>query len=294
MRIAAIDVGSNAARIQISAVIEGKGVETRYKKIEYVRYPLRLGKDVFKIGKISSKRKTKFIKLMQTFRLLMELYDVDEYSAYATSAMREAENSAEIVREIFNLTGICLEVIDGTKEASILNTALTDHMQDDTFVHIDVGGGSTELNIHHKNQFVKGQSFKIGSVRYLDHEDSVWEEMKNWLSEHLPKDYNIITAVGTGGNINKLSQLIQKKKPEKSDQITEIEMRTMQSELASFELDDRIYQFSLNSDRADVIIPASDIYLSVMEMAGIQNMIVPNVGLKDGMIRALHKEILNN
>ena len=187
MKLAAIDIGSNAIRFQVSTVLAVNETQPLFKKLEYIRFPLRLGHDVFTIGRISDKSKEKFKKLMKTYKLLIELYEVDDYMFCATSAMRESENGAELVREVQQEYGVTINVIDGNREAEMINKAISSYLTDKTYLHIDVGGGSTELNIYYGGKKVKTRSFKIGSVRILERHDSpiMWEDMEKWIKENV-------------------------------------------------------------------------------------------------------------
>lgn len=285
MKLAAIDIGSNAIRLQVTNVTHYQNKIT-FKKIEYVRFPLRLGKDVFLHGRISEINKRKFIKLMHAFKLLLDLYEVDDYMVCATSAMREAENGKETVDEIESKIGLKINIIDGDREADLINVALWSYIDQKTYLHIDVGGGSTELNIYKKSCKTASKSFRLGSVRTLDKESSpiVWQEMEDFIHENLGKKEQI-TCIGTGGNINKIFEL---SKPPKRKRFLDMEkIIEILAYLESFSYDERINILSLNPDRADVIIPAAKIYLAAMAAANSRRMIVPDVGLKDGVINVL-------
>jgi exopolyphosphatase / guanosine-5'-triphosphate,3'-diphosphate pyrophosphatase len=289
LKLAAIDIGSNAIRFQVSTVLVNDQVLPLFKKLEYIRFPLRLGHDVFTIGRISDKSRDKFKKLMKTYKLLIELYEVDDYMFCATSAMRESENGMDIVREIQEEYGININVIDGNREAEMINKAISSYLSDTTHLHIDVGGGSTELNLYFGGKKIKTRSFKIGSVRILEHHDSpiMWEDMEHWIKENVKKEYGRVTAVGTGGNISKIFELARLT-PGKTMTLRKVkELREM---IAGFSIDERIYQLQMNPDRADVILPASDIYIKVMEWARAVNILVPEVGLKDGIMLHLYEQ----
>ena len=285
MKLAAIDIGSNAIRFQISSVLDAKG-RIAFKKLEYVRFPLRLGHDVFTTGRISEKSADKFVKLMRAYKLLIELYEADDYMFCATSAMRESENGPEIVKRVLDELGIIIHVIDGHQEAEMVNKAISSFLSDDSYVHIDVGGGSTELNLYTEGKKVETRSFKMGSVRVLENNDSpvVWEDMERWIKQHVRKRYDDIIAVGTGGNISKIFELAKVPigKPISLDKIREI--RAM---IESTTIEERIYDLQMNPDRADVIVPASNIYIKVMEWSKAEKMMVPDVGLKDGILHSL-------
>jgi exopolyphosphatase/guanosine-5'-triphosphate,3'-diphosphate pyrophosphatase len=282
MKLAAVDIGSNAIRFQISTVLDN-GAKVLFKKLEYVRFPLRLGHDVFSKNRISEKSIEKFIKLMKTYKLLIELYEADDYMFCATSAMRESENGEEVARRVYDELGVTIHIISGHEEADMVNRAIASFLSDKSYIHIDVGGGSTELNLYIEGKKMKTRSFKIGSVRVLEHTDSpiMWQDMESWVKKNIDKSFGKITAVGTGGNISKIFELA-KVKPGKA-----LTMKKIQSTMAmirSKTIDQRIYELQMNPDRADVIVPASDIYMKVMNWAKAAEMIVPEVGLKDGIL----------
>lgn len=260
-----------------------------FKKLEYVRFPLRLGHDVFNNNRISDGSKAKFKKLMKTYKLLLELYEVDDYMFCATSAMRESENGAELAEEVKNEIGVTINIIDGLLEAEFINRAIASYLGSDTYLHIDVGGGSTELNLFVKGIKIKTRSFKVGSVRVLEHHDSpvMWSDMEKWVKDNVKKEYGKVTAVGTGGNISKIFELA-KKKPGQALPIKKVkEIRKM---IESHTMDQRIYDLQMNPDRADVIVPATGIYLQVMEWAHANSILVPDVGLKDGILLHLFEK----
>jgi len=288
MKLAAIDIGSNAIRFQVSSVLDN-APKVLFKKLEYIRFPLRLGHDVFTLGTISEKSAVKFKKLMRAFRLLIELYEVTDYMFCATSAMREAENGLELADQVQSDLGITIHIIDGNREAEFINRAISSYLGDKTYLHIDVGGGSTELNLYTGGNKIKTRSFKIGSVRVLEGNDSpiMWNDMEHWVREHIKKDYGKVIAVGTGGNISKIFELA-KMKPGATISIKKV--KEIQSMILNHSIDDRIYKLQMNPDRADVIIPASDIYIKVMEWAHASTILVPEVGLKDGIILYLYEQ----
>lgn len=251
--------------------------------MEYVRFPLRLGHDVFSTNRISKGSTIKFKKLMNAFKLLLELYEVDDYLICATSAIRESENGAQIAKEVKDELGISIEIIDGKKEAELIDKAIQSYLGNKTYLHIDVGGGSTELNLYFGGKKIKTKSFKVGSVRILEHHDlpSVWLEMEKWVKENIKKEMGKVTAVGTGGNISKIYEL-SKLKP---DQLLSLKkMYGVKEMIERHTIEERIYKLQMNPDRADVILPASSIYLTVMEWASAKEIFVPEVGLKDGIM----------
>jgi exopolyphosphatase/guanosine-5'-triphosphate,3'-diphosphate pyrophosphatase len=274
MKLAAIDIGSNAIRFQVSTAL-ANGQTLLFKKLEYIRFPLRLGHDVFTTGRISTKSADKFKKLMKAYKLLIDLYEVDDYMFCATSAMRESVNGSALADEVKDEFGVVIHIIDGNREAELINRAISSFLTDKTYLHIDVGGGSTELNLYYAGEKIKTRSFKIGSVRILEHHDS--PEM--W------KEYGKVTAVGTGGNISKIFELAQTK-PGKTMSLRKV--RQIRDMIETVPLEDRIYKLQMNPDRADVIIPASNIYMKVMEWAHAASILVPEVGLKDGIMLHLY------
>lgn len=290
MKLAAIDIGSNAIRLQISTILEG-GEKLLFKKLEYVRFPLRLGHDVFSTNRLSEGSIAKFKKLMKVYKLLLELYDVDDYMFCATSAMRESENGEEVARQVKEELGVTIHIIDGHLEAEFINKAIFSYLGSETYLHIDVGGGSTELNLFVAGKKIKTRSFKIGSVRILERHDSpiMWEDMERWVRENVKPSYGKVISVGTGGNISKIFELANKK-PGTALSIKKV--RAIKEMIEGLTIDQRIYQLQMNPDRADVIVPAGGIYLKVMEWANSKSILVPDVGLKDGiLLNLLEKNI---
>lgn len=288
MKLAAVDIGSNAIRFQVSSVLKNQ-TRAIFKKLEYIRFPLRLGHDVFSTGRISVKSMQKFKKLMKTYKLLIELYEVDDYMFCATSAMRESENGQELAQQVEDELGVMINIIDGNLEAELINKAIQSYLQDSSYLHIDVGGGSTELNLYVGGKKIKTRSFKVGSVRVLEHHDLpvMWDDIEQWVKKYVKKEYGKIIAVGTGGNISKIFELARLK-PGKLLSLRKVrEIRRM---IESYSLEDRIYQLQMNPDRADVIVPASAIYIKIMEWARASNILVPEVGLKDGIMLHLYEK----
>lgn len=287
MKLAAIDIGSNAIRFQVSSVLDNKQ-QVLFKKLEYIRFPLRLGHDVFATGKVSDAGMAKFIKLMRAYKLLIELYEVDDYMFCATSAIRESQNGEELVQRVEDELGIMINVIDGNLEAQLINQAIGSYLGDGTYLHIDVGGGSTELNLYVAGQKVKTRSFKVGSVRVLEHTDKPvsWEDMKRWVIQNVKREFGKVIAVGTGGNISKIFELARLK-PGKLMSLRKINQ--IRKVVEAHTIDERIYLLQMNPDRADVILPACNIYTKVMEWAHATSILVPEVGLKDGIILYLYE-----
>jgi exopolyphosphatase / guanosine-5'-triphosphate,3'-diphosphate pyrophosphatase len=292
MKLAAIDIGSNAARLQISSVLEVDGVIS-FKKVEYVRFALRLGHDVFTTGEISPESEVRMHKMLHSFKLLMELHECKDYLICATSAMREAANTDAIITRIHQILGMKIHIIEGSKEAELINDVVVSSLADGNFLHIDVGGGSTELNIYSNKQKTASRSFKIGSVRLLEGKEtkSDWEKMEKWIDSHLVSRKQKLIAVGTGGNINKLFNIAANKLSETS--MSQTELQRLHDYIAEFSLEDRINKLRLNADRADVIVPAAQIYLAAMRWAGAKEIVVPDVGLKDGIIKMVYDRMMN-
>lgn len=288
MKFAAVDIGSNAARLQISSVLEDEGVIS-FKRVEYVRFALRLGHDVFIDGAISPESEVRIFKLLQAYKLLMELHEVQDYSICATSAMREANNAAEIITRINKILEMKINVIDGAREAELINDVVVQSLHPQkNYLHIDVGGGSTELNIYRNREKLASKSFKIGSVRLLEgkEKESDWEKMKQWISLQIVSMDGPIYAVGTGGNISKLYNMSGEVNESKT--MTIDELKNIAAYVSSFTFEERVHKLRLNTDRADVIVPASSIYLAAMECAGCPSIFVPDLGLKDGILQMLY------
>lgn len=289
MKLAAIDIGSNAIRLQIVKVYKEKNLVS-FKRLQFLRFPLRLGRDVFAEGKISLATKEKFVKLMATFKNLIDLYEVEGYTAVATSAMREAKNGKAIREHIEKNTSLKIEIISGKKEAKILYKAIIPFLKKKPYIHIDVGGGSTELNIFYEKKLIKSKSFNIGSVRKLHKEERIetFKEMKSWITEINVINQKNLTTIGTGGNINKLFKIANK---EKGNTLPFTELKALRAYVNEYSFNERISQLKMNPDRADVIIPASEIYIKVMNFVNSDRIMVPQVGLKDGLIYELYEKI---
>ncbi|SDM29486.1 exopolyphosphatase / guanosine-5'-triphosphate,3'-diphosphate pyrophosphatase [Catalinimonas alkaloidigena] len=292
MKLAAIDAGSNAVRLQITEVIEYRGNAT-FKRLEYIRFPLRLGLDVFNGGEISPMLQEKFLRLMQAFKIMIDLYNVDDVMACATSAMREALNGHDLVARVAEEVGIDIEIIDGKREAEITNAAIIRTLTNGGYLHIDVGGGSTELNVYYRQQKVASESFRLGSVRNLQNKAlrEVWQEMTDWIQNEVKEEYRPLTAVGTGGNILAIYELAAKKNL-RNRSIDLSEMKNVRHRLEMLTLEERLNVLMLPADRADVIVPASEIYLTVMKLAKAKKIQAPEIGLKDGMLQVLYERQL--
>ena len=288
MILGALDIGSNAARFQICRVIDYKGKLT-FRKVEHIRYPLRLGEDVFENGIISEKRIKKLEELCVICKHMMGLYEVDLYSAYATSAFREAKNKNEVIDRVFKKSNINIEVINGHKEANLINKVIKQNIDSFNYIHIDVGGGSTELNIYVNKKKKYSESFKIGTIRDQDKiaKSDDWKLMKKWINK-ICTEFKIDHAIGTGGNIRKLHELSGKKE---GKPISKRQIKDIQDNLNGYSLEERIKLLQMNADRADVILPASFIYHNVMKWSKTDKIFVPAVGLKDGMFLELYEKI---
>ena len=284
LKLAAIDIGSNAIRFQVINVLEYKGQIT-FKRLEYIRFPLRLGKEVFNTRQFSHKTIDKIIKLMKSFKLMLELYEVDDFKACATSAFREAENGEEVAELVLKHIGLRIKIIDGNEEAFLINKTLESYVRNEqSYLHIDVGGGSTELTIYSNSERLWSTSFPIGTVRILEGMDDpkAWETMRDWVRKHsVDHRSGDIISIGTGGNINKIFELSRAKAGKPVSLKT---VKRIRDELSTLPLEELLNVVQLNPDRADVIIPAAEIYLSVMRWAKSKKILVPDVGLKDGIL----------
>ena len=293
MKYAAIDIGSNAIRLLIADIIENNG-SVSFKKNTLIRVPLRLGDDEFLQQHISDRKASDLVKTMKAFRNLMDVYKVNDYTAFATSAMREATNGQIIVNTIKNEADIDLEIISGQKEAKIIYSNHSEQNIDKTktYLYIDVGGGSTELSLFSDGKLLASRSFNIGTIRILDNQDKeeTWNEMREFVREHT-RMFKIVHGIGTGGNINKIYKLSEEKS---GVPLSFVKLKSLYSYLNSFSLKDRINVLGINQDRADVIIPACEIFISIMKWANIKNIYVPSVGLVDGIVQLLiEKNLLN-
>ena len=289
-KYAAIDVGSNAIRLLIMNIIERKGEEPLFTKNAIIRAPIRLGSDSFVAGEISSKKKKRMIDSIKAFQLLMKVHNVDRYLAYATSALREANNGLQVTAEIRKKTGVNIEIIDGHREAEII--ASTDLYKvvkpDQNYLFVDVGGGSTELTVYSQGQIVVSKSFKIGTVRLLKKmvDKSVWNSSKRWIINHT-SGYKQMSVLGSGGTINSLFKLSGNSAGEP------LSYDFIKEKYKTFQLmspKQMMVDFSFNADRADVIEQATRIYLMGMKHSNSSQIHVPKVGLADGMVKLLYKE----
>src|ERR1700761_7978504 len=292
MRLAAIDIGSNAARLVISDVSINKEGKTEFNKINLVRVPLRLGFDVFENKVISPEKTDMILHTIKAYKHLIEAYEVDHIKAAATSAMRDAENAGDIIRQVKKETDIDIEVISGGYEASLIyeNHIAENLDKEHAYLYIDVGGGSTELTFFAGNKLLFSSSFNIGTIRLLKNQVTVsqWDAMKEYIRKETRYYTDKIIAIGSGGNINKIFS-ISKRKEGKSLHIDLL--KDYYKEFSSFTLEDRMRLYKLREDRADVIVPALQIYINVMRWAAAQEINVPKIGLADGLIQHLYADL---
>ncbi|WP_291150088.1 Ppx/GppA phosphatase family protein [Flavobacterium sp. UBA7680] len=287
-KFAAIDIGSNAMRLLISNVVEQDGKEPQFNKSSLVRVPIRLGQDAFTVGEISEENIDRMVDAMKAFNLLMKVHKVERYMAFATSAMREAYNAKEVVALIKKKADIKIEIIDGKKEAAIIASTDLHHLlkRDETYLFVDVGGGSTEFTLFSDGKMITSRSFKAGTVRLLNNmvHEVVWDEIEKWIKANTA-DYDEVTLIGSGGNINKLFKMSgkQQEKP-----LSYIYINSQYAFLNSLTYEQRIAELGLNSDRADVIIHATRIYLNAMKWSGARQIYVPKIGLSDGIVKAMY------
>ena len=291
MKLAAIDIGSNAARLLITEVVQEGNEKPVFNKMNLIRVPLRLGFDVFENQVISEQRTTMLLQTLKAFRHLINAYDVDAIKACATSAMRDASNAGEILSIVKRETGLDIEVISGDAEANLVyeNHVAENMDKAHSYLYIDVGGGSTETSFFSNGVLVFKRSFNIGTIRLLKKlvADREWDDMKEKIKD-ATKGHKDIVAIGSGGNINKVFSM-SKRKDGKSLPLDLL--RDYYKELDAVPLEERITKYGLREDRADVIVPALLIYINVMRWAGAEEIHVPKIGLADGLIQHLWKEV---
>ena len=287
-KYAAIDIGSNAMRLLITNIVEQKDKPTQFNKSSLVRVPIRLGQDAFTVGEISQENIDRMLDAMKAFKLLMKVHKVEQYRACATSAMREAYNGKDIVELIKKKADIKIDIIDGKKEASIIAASELKQFinSDKTYLYVDVGGGSTEFSLFSEGKMVASKSFKNGTVRLLNNmvNDIVWTEIEKWI-KIITVDYDSITLIGSGGNINKLFKLSEK---HQDTPLSYVYLNAQYQKLNAMTYEERIAELALNPDRADVIIPATRIYLNAMKWSGARQIYVPKIGLSDGIVKAMY------
>lgn len=290
-KFAAIDIGSNAVRLLISNIIEEKGKPVRFKKSALVRVPIRLGADVFIKEKISQKNTARLVDTMTAFNLLMRSHNVVKYKACATSAMREASNGTDVAKTVFDKSNIKIDIINGEVEAAIIAATDLHTFIDDskTYLYVDVGGGSTEFTFYHLGKIVASRSYKIGTVRLLNDmvDSTTWKDLENWIRQNTETFDDRIDIIGSGGNINKIFKMSGKKF---GTPLTYFYLANLYEELQNYSYEQRITELNLNQDRADVIIPATRIFLSAMKWSRAKYIYVPKIGLADGIIKSLYYE----
>jgi exopolyphosphatase/guanosine-5'-triphosphate,3'-diphosphate pyrophosphatase len=291
MKLAAIDIGSNAARLLISDVILSSNKRPQFQKINLVRVPLRLGFDVFDQKKISKEKEEMILNTIKAYKLLMDAYGVQYWKAAATSAMRDAVNAEDIIEKVKKATGIGIEVITGDTEATLIyeNHIAENLDKNHTYLYIDVGGGSTELTFFANGRLLFKRSFNIGTIRLLKNQvdDFTWDELKDFIKRET-KPYRDIVAIGSGGNINKIFSLSKRKE---GKALPLQLLKDYHKEFSNFSVAERIRIYKLREDRADVIVPALLIYINIMRWADIEEIYVPKIGLADGLIQHLYDEL---
>jgi len=286
----AIDIGSNAIRLLVSNIIIKKNKKTQFKKSSLVRVPIRLGADAFVKGYISDENITRMVEAMKAFQLLMNVHKVEKFKACGTSAMREAKNGSEVVEKILKETGIKIDIIEGKEEAAIISsTDLNELIRgENSYLYVDVGGGSTEFTVFSGGEIINSKSFKMGTVRLLNNRKSVNKEIfsnvEKWIKKNT-KTLKNISLIGSGGNINKIFKMSGRTE---GKPISFIYLNAQYQFLKQMSYQERISELSLNPDRADVIIPATKIYLSAMKWSGASKIYVPKIGLSDGIIKSLY------
>ena len=290
MRLAAIDIGSNGARLLIKNFRTAQDGSQQISRVMYMRVPLRLGSDVFTLGKISKERAVMMKHMLKAFRQLMKLNQVDDYRACATSAMRDAENGKKVLKKLHEDTGIGLEIINGREEARLLCNNIVENIESakGNYAYIDVGGGSTEISLLHDGTLTHSHSYNIGTLRMLGgmvSKDAI-RQMRDDLSR-FAKDMPGMRIIGSGGNINKLFKLCNSDKATRTVPVSEI--KAVYNKLKALSVDERIEQYGLKADRADVIIPASEIFILAAEALGCDSIQVPNISLADSIIDGLYR-----
>ena len=291
-KFAAIDIGSNGVRMLISNVITTRSSKVFFQKNSLVRVPIRLGEDSFTSGNISDINLKRLIKAINAFKLIMKVHNVSFYKAYATSALRDASNSKHVVNKVLKKCNINIEIIDGIKEAKIISKSSVSNIikPDIIFLSIDVGGGSTEFSFIKNGKTISSKSFKLGTIRLLKGKvtDQIWDEAKTWILKNI-KNYNKITLLGSGGNINKIFSLSNTKEGKPMSRII---FNKIFKQLETINYYDRMVKYSLNPDRADVILPASKIFLKAFEWTSASKIYVPRLGLPDGIIKDIYEDLM--
>lgn len=296
MNFAAIDIGTNAARLLIKNIDHNPLGETKFRKVLFIRYPLRLGMDVFSKGKIGKERAEMMMRMIKGFKQMMRMYDVVDYRACATSAMRDAKNGMTLIKKIEKKTGIRIDLIEGKEEAGILYGNHIEKLpnKEGTFMYVDVGGGSTEITLIHQGRLVGSMSYNIGTIRLLNRavKDGIVDGLKADMAG-MYANYGPINIIGSGGNINKLFRLAdEKSKKELKLPITSL--RSLHNDLQPLSVEERMDRFGLKPDRADVIVPAAEIFLIIADCIHSDYVYVPTIGLADGIIGELYAKATQN
>lgn len=291
MNIAAIDIGSNGARLLIKSFDDNAPASSRIRKLLFVRIPLRLGQDVFTLGKVSKERQHMMMHMMKAFRQFMLLYKVEHFRACATSAMRDADNGKKVMRRIEKETGIRLEIIPGAEEAQLLCNNLVENTDSGVgnYAYVDVGGGSTEISLLHDGVLAESHSFNIGTLRLLA--GAVTQEERNAMCsvlENYAREFPGTKIIGSGGNINRLFKLAKVKGDSRELPVERI--RELHNILAPLSLEERKLKFKLKDDRADVIVPAAEIFMTVASTLDCDSIVVPNISLADSIVDGIYKE----
>lgn len=289
-KLAAIDIGSNAVRLLFTNVVENKG-KIEFKKSALIRMPVRLGEDAFTAHRISTRNADRLAQLMLAFKHLMLVNEVEAYRACATSAMREAHNGEEIAQRIMQESGVEIEIIDGKEEAKIIySNQITDKITNSKpYLYMDVGGGSTELSLFIDKKVKRSRSFNIGTLRLLNKQvpKEKWNILEAWVKE-IKSDFGTVDIIGSGGNINKINKMLSKKE---QNSIDPVELKGLLKKLTQLSYEERVSDLGLNPDRADVIVPATELFLSVSGWLGSKSIIVPTIGVSDGIVKKLYKEL---
>lgn len=287
---AAIDIGSNAVRLLIKHVEEDHEGKATFSKVLLLRVPLRLGFDVFGMGKLSEKKEKNMIRLMEAYQNLMKIYNVEDYRACATSAMRDAKNGKDIIKRIRKKTGINIEIIDGQEEAKMVYNNHIECMEDrnGNYMYVDVGGGSTEINLLSQGELVCSRSYNIGTVRILNKavKPGEWDRLKKDMAE-LAQSYPGTNIIGSGGNINKIYRLVEKKDKKEQKMTVEV-LHELYDDLKVLSVEERMEKYQLKPDRADVIVPAGEIFTTIADIIHASYVYVPVIGLSDGIIDGLY------
>lgn len=293
--LAAIDVGSNASRLLIKTICLDLESKITMRKALFLRVPLRLGMEVFKKGKISDEKEDEFVRTMKAYKQLMKVFHVKDYRACATSAMRDAKNGKQVLKHINEETGLKMEILSGDEESQIIYDIHLSQIQDDNnYLYVDVGGGSTEITFISKGQRIMSHSYNIGTVRVLN-EAVKTEELQHVKDElkEITSGYSDITIIGSGGNINKLYRIANKR--DKQESVLPVEtLVKLRDRLAKMSIDERMNVFNMKPDRADVIVPAAEIFIMIAQSVNAKKIRVPNVGLADGLINDMAQQIVNN